>query len=779
MADVAIWVAYLTIPAVTLYYLRQRQSVPFPRLFVMFSLFILACGVSHLLDAAAFWWPAYRLSALVKLLTATVSCVTAIALIPIVPAALLLRTPNELQREIERRTRELTELNHRLRAEVEQRRSVSASFTHSQHRLHLALQAGGMGTWYRDLTTNRIRLDDVEQQLTGFTDNGQGIHVDTFMERVHPDDRAQLLEALEASITTGCNYRHEFRFCMPDGSVRWLAGRGRVITDERNVPTQFLGINYDVTERRQTQEILNLRTRALESATNAILMIDISQSSLPVVDVNSAFLDLSRYSREELFGKPFDFLASSDADPTSITPLQQAIRNRGECATTLLCCRKDGSTFWSDVQISPVVSDRGETSHYIGVFTDITARVASEQELLRAREQAETANDAKTQFLANMSHEIRTPLTAILGCADTLYRQQLDDDSVQLVKLIKDQGELLLGVLNDVLDVAKIEAGRLEVRLENCEIVPIVADVRSLMQPQASDHGLQLATVYESKLPALIRTDPLRLRQILLNLTSNAIKYTPSGQVQIRVRYESSNERGTLIIDVADTGIGIPADQVEAIFEPFTQSSAVAHRTQGGVGLGLTICRKLIDLLGGEIRVESRVGSGSCFSVRLPLGTAQGLKLQSASEFTPSVPEEISPETLSRLAPCRILVAEDTRGLQFMLRQMLREFVRSVTVVSNGEEAITAVKSAENTGENFDLILMDMQMPVLNGFEATMRLRSLGCKQPIIALTAGAMGGDREKCLNAGCTDYLTKPVDRARLLTTLVEYSQSLQSSN
>jgi CheY-like chemotaxis protein/two-component sensor histidine kinase len=365
-----------------------------------------------------------------------------------------------------------------------------------------------------------------------------------------------------------------------------------------------------------------------------------------------------------------------------------------------------------------------------------------------------------------MSHEIRTPLTAVMGCADILCRRIEAGADRELAEVIRNQGESLLQLLNDVLDLSKIEAGRIELRYEWCELRPLIDEIRKLVEPMAAEKGISLRAEVASSLPTLVQLDPLRVRQILLNLLSNSVKFTDEGLVELLVEPDPSLSAEQLHIVVRDTGVGIPEDQVADLFQEFSQ--AENQRSVRGTGLGLAIVRRLVELHGGQIVVESTVGHGTTFRIRLPMpgGSADQRVARSAASTNPELARPGS-----RL-PCRLLIAEDTRSLQFMLRHLLQHEVTSITIVGNGSEAIEAVHRA--TAENcpFDMVLMDMQMPILDGYETTQRLRAEGFTEPIIALTAGAMEGERQKCLAIGCTDYIPKPLDREHLLRTLRKYS-------
>lgn len=396
---------------------------------------------------------------------------------------------------------------------------------------------------------------------------------------------------------------------------------------------------------------------------------------------------------------------------------------------------------------------------------------ASERQARDARLRAEDASRAKSMFLSSMSHELRTPLTAVVGLADLLLENPAAVDSRQMLEMIRSNGMHLAELLDDILDLAKIEAGTIHVELVECDPLLLTRELCDLMRLRAQDEGLSFELAFDTPVPARIRTDPLRLRQILLNLLTNAIKFTSQGGVRVSLCYQAE-PAPCLEFTIADTGIGIREADLEVIFEPFVQVSEDDRHRKHGAGLGLSISRSLARLLGGNLTAKSRVGGGSQFSVSIRAeGAGQVARYDPRLYAAPRKAAEQRPELRDGCwTGRRILIAEDTAANQFLLRRMLEATRAQTTFVDTGEQALDAVCRSIDAGQPFDVILMDIQMPGMNGYEATRAIRREGVTGPIVALTAAAMDGDRERCLEAGCTSYLSKPINRPALLKMIAE---------
>ncbi len=400
----------------------------------------------------------------------------------------------------------------------------------------------------------------------------------------------------------------------------------------------------------------------------------------------------------------------------------------------------------------------------------------AEQELLRAGKTAEVATRAKSEFLANMSHEIRTPMTAILGFSEVLMGNVTDAEDIKAAASIRRNGEYLIGIINDILDLSKIEAGKMDVERIQCSPFQTASEVVSLMRVRAGAKNLPLELECDGPIPQSIQSDPTRLRQILINLTGNAVKFTEVGKVRLVIRLaDAQSDQPKLLFEVIDSGIGMAREEIARLFQPFTQADTSTTRKFGGSGLGLTISKRLADMLGGDIRVDSSPGNGSTFTLTIAVGPLDGARLLAKPTEAQLISGPLKTPTASPAKlDCRVLLAEDGPDNQRLISFLLTKAGAEVTVADNGLFAHDLALVARDEGNPFDVILMDMQMPVMDGYEATRSLRKADYSGPIVALTAHAMSTDRDRCLDAGCDDYMTKPVDRKELISLVDRHARS-----
>lgn len=410
-------------------------------------------------------------------------------------------------------------------------------------------------------------------------------------------------------------------------------------------------------------------------------------------------------------------------------------------------------------------------------------------QLQESKKTAEAASQAKTDFLANMSHEIRTPMTAIMGYSDLLYEDgditRAPQQRLDSINTISSNANYLLTVINDILDMSKIEAGKMTVECVKVKPIQIVQAVTMLLQHEAKGRDTNLVVKYETPLPEHIASDPTRLQQILVNLVGNAVKFTEGGTITIQVRADL--EQHLLHLRVTDTGIGMSPEQRDCIahFEAFNQADNSTTRKFGGTGLGLRISNSFAMLLGGGIHVESKLGKGSTFTATISTGNLTETRLLNSSEITRCLEHQafekgrsITALEKTSLKGTRLLLAEDCLDNQRLINFILNKAGAEVELADNGQIAFDLAIAAMKNDNPFDVILMDMQMPVLDGYDATQNLRDQGYHAPVIALTAHSMVSDRQKCLDAGCDDYLTKPIDKSKLIEMIASYSSTAEMS-
>jgi len=480
--------------------------------------------------------------------------------------------------------------------------------------------------------------------------------------------------------------------------------------------------------------------------------------------VNRAHAESNGHSVEDIAGKtdfdiwPADRAAAHRAVDAEVIATRRTITYEQPYAHVR-------GTIWVETLKSPVVDAGGRVIGTVGFARDISDAKALEMERERARQAAENLARTKSEFLANMSHEIRTPLSGVLGLARIGFRATEGHESQAIFARILDSGRLLQGVIDDILDYSKIEAGKLGLESVPVRLDAMIRQVVDLVRPQSDSKGLLLCVDVDPSLPKSCLGDPVRLTQVILNLASNAIKFTQKGQIALSARRDGSE----LVFAVADSGIGISAEQMGILFRPFEQADSSTTRRFGGTGLGLTITKRLVELMSGRLEVQSQIGVGSTFQVWLPFVAAPDLEVPSS----PSESEANWPA--GRLTGLRILAAEDGEINRIVLDTLLRNEGAAVTTVTNGREAVDRIE--QNGAEEFDLILMDIQMPEMDGYEASRRIQKIAPDLPIIGQTAHALAEDRGRCLQSGMCDYIPKPLDPDKLAAAILRHTHKADS--
>ncbi len=554
------------------------------------------------------------------------------------------------------------------------------------------------------------------------------------------------------------------RFHDANGVCRHIEVSVRALRTADGAFDGTIGNIRDVTESRVAEHALrDSELRFLTLSDSIPVGLFLTDATGATTFVNRAFQEQSGLSAAQAMGDGWMQALHPDDRAAVARAWPETVRARARSAGDFRFRHEDGSVRWVHTSSAPILDEDGALSGYIGINIDISERKALELSLAAARDAAEGAAKVKANFLANMSHEIRTPMNGVVGFTELLLAGELSPEQRRHTRMLAESGHAMMRLLNDILDFSKVEAGQLEIADEPVDVRHKLNNCLQLMSALAAQKRIALSGEVDAGVPAMIRGDGLRLRQILLNLIGNAVKFTDRGGVEVFVRAGGTADAPELVVEVRDTGIGIARAKQAAIFEEFVQSDPSIARRYGGTGLGLAISVRLARLMGGELTLVSELGEGTSFFLRLPARPAT---------LSPSRVREAAPRAPKRDGRTRVLLAEDHPINQMLTRAMLERLGCEVTVAGDGAEAVAAVEAA---AEPFALVLMDMQMPEVDGVEATRRLRAGGWDAgalPIVALTANAFVEDVETCLRAGMQAHLGKPVQMAELAAAVTRWA-------
>jgi PAS domain S-box-containing protein len=766
------------------------------------------------------------------------------------------------------------------------RKQLEANVERSEERYANAVSAANDGIWEWDVVKKEVFFSPRWKEMIGYTDHELSNEYKSWEDAIFPDDRDRVLHALTDLIRGRSDlFEEEFRMIHKQGHTVWIAGRGKAVRNASGRTLRLSGSHSDITAQKLAEAELRRISIVAHKTSNGVV---ISDAQGRIEWANDSFQRLSGYDLSEIIGKtPGQFIHGPLTSRESVASMREAMRSGLPVVEEILNYHKSGTPYWVRVTITPVLNQRGEIEKFIAIQDDISSQKETELQLRRAKQQAEEIAASKSEFLANMSHEIRTPLNAVIGLTGLLMDTPINEEQRDLIATIRMSGDNLLALINEILDFSKIEAGKLRLDPVPANLSNLVDEVIDLQATRASNAKIELFSDIHPDTPDWVVADPNRINQVLLNLVSNALKFTLKGQVVLSVRPISLREEvATIHFSVKDTGIGIPKDRQHLLFQSFSQVSGANNRKFGGVGLGLAISQKLINLMGGVITLESEEGKGAEFSfilsfqtTKAPGNTAQtpvfqkekvltcignpdlrksvthflqrynllpveisscngiveassshpdsrllicdGARFAASPEicstlndasvrlpkgrillmppgwdnqvqqdasrvFEQLIPRPIRrnqllrslsdlihqqqhagssshPEDLIDLSAFRflnILLVEDNLVNQKVALRTLERLGLSADVASNGIEALQLIDI-----KAYDIVLMDIQMPEMDGYDATRAIRRLPIKQPaIIALTANAMEKDRQICLDAGMDDYLSKPYKAAQL---------------
>ncbi len=647
------------------------------------------------------------------------------------------------------------------------------------------------GVSYRcllDTHWTMLFISDAIESLSGYPAS-DFVHNKTrsYDSVIHPEDRKMVADEVGAAVAADRPYTIEYRIVHASGEIRWVREKGQASRKDKRPAWCLDGAIFDITEQVTMEQLLAAeRTRLAAFVRHA-------PAAVAMLDRNMIYQAASErwYVDYQLEGQQIIGRSHYDVFP-NCSQRWRDIHTRCLAGATERCDMDIWRPLGWDAdqvlrwEVRPWYDTHNKVAGIMMFTQDITADKALEraleeknasltaalEKLDEARLAADAANRSKSEFLANMSHEIRTPLTAILGYADILSEDTTDSPKTtprsEAVDTIRRAGNHLLVVINDILDLSKIEAGKMQVEDVAFSLPGVLIEIDSLMRMRAAERGVALETVVKTPIPKTILSDPTRVRQILMNLVGNATKFTEEGNVTVLIESHDSDTEPCLHFIIQDTGPGMTREQAESLFMPFNQADNSATRRHGGTGLGLIISRRLSNLMGGDVWLDwSEEGKGSRFIFKLPLRFPPDTPLVKDLIETHTKTETRSPDEAdaSRQLPAHILVAEDNVVNQRLIAFHLKHAGATVTMAMNGAEALAAIQAADENGTPYDLLVTDMQMPVMDGYTLASTLRREGATLPIVALTAHAMAEDRKRCMDAGCNDYVSKPIDKKELV--------------
>ncbi len=655
------------------------------------------------------------------------------------------------------------------------------ALTKKQQQLELAQKISHIGSWELDFANYSVKWSNELYKIYGVDSHNFIPTIESFMAFVHPDDKQHVMSIANDHYQSKTSLNYFYRIIRPDGEVRTINGRGEPVLDENNNVVRAIGTAQDITEKIAEAELEKLANAATKSYNSVV----IADKDGKIEWVNEGLEKMFGYTLEDVKGTSAEILRKGEVTGISKNSPehQKLIQEKNSVAYENKNYAKNGKEYWLLTTLTPILDKKGEIERIISIDSDITKikqieaelilanKIAEHSlmkgnkaldELMRAKIQLEESMKAKEQFLANMSHEIRTPMNAIVGFTDLILQTPLSSEQKQYLDAIKTSGANLIIIINDILDISRIQSGKITFEQIDFRLSQIMSTVIEMMLQKSVKKNIKLSTIIDKQIPDNLLGDPTRLNQILLNLIGNAIKFTEVGEVKTTVELLSeSTEDIELKFSITDTGIGIPDDKLSSIFEAFTQATNETTRKYGGTGLGLSIVKQLLGIMGGNISVQSKERKGSKFTFQLKFKkskhTEQGENIRN-----------IEDEMAQDIEGVNVLLVEDNLFNQILAKKVLTNWNWKVEVADNGVLATNKLKE-----KDFDIILMDMQMPEMDGYEATKYIREKfpqpKCNIPIMAMTAHAMSSEEEKCKKMGMNGYISKPFDQKVLYAKII----------
>jgi PAS domain S-box-containing protein len=660
--------------------------------------------------------------------------------------------------------------------DITEQRDAQMNLIESERRFRELADSAPVMIWVSGRDTlcnyfNKFWLDFTGRTLEQELGNG-------WAEGIHPQDFDPCLETYLNAFEARQSFSMDYRLRRHDGEYRWIKDSGSPRFDGNGSFLGFIGSCVDVTAHKQAEDYFR---RLVEASPIAMVVLD-DRGRIELANHNLA--RMFGYGLPELMGQPVEALIPGRLRQQHVLERQAFTANPNPrqmgMGRKVLGERKDGSTFPAEVGLSPVQIN--DSQHVIAVLVDVTERQLTEQKVLdmnasleqrvfQRTAELQEASAAKTKFLAHMSHEIRTPLNAVLGLAQLLSRELLEPGQKAMVRHIGEAGELLLHIVNDVLELSKIEAGYLSLESLPFSLSQVLTNVMHMMDGTAANKGLNLRISQQPDLTEGLLGDAMRLEQVLLNLLSNAIKFTDQGEITLKVQVQEADSQLTrLLFEIQDTGIGMDAAAQAKLFQPFSQADDTITRRFGGTGLGLSISKYLVELMGGCMGLTSELGQGSKFWFEIPFARPDKSSVSAVEPGSDAPPINLPPATQGQLSGLRVLIVDDSKINRMVVERALSNERVLTSEATNGQEALDRLREA---GAEFDIVLMDIQMPVMDGLAATREIRQDPALSaiPVIALTAGVLPEEREEAFHAGIDDFLMKPVSLDQMKEVLKKY--------
>jgi PAS domain S-box-containing protein len=649
-------------------------------------------------------------------------------------------------------------------------KSIELKRMESEHRFRALAENAPVGIFQTDEKGNCIYVNKRVSEITGLAE--ADIMREGWVNAVHPEDRLRVTNALVLAIENKHDFKVEFRFVNDTHGIRWVISEGVHMLDDNGTLKGYIGTTHDITERKEMFQKLHDSEelyRLLSSNTRDMIALYKIDDSATRTFISPSVKDILGYTPEELIGSsPCDNIHPDDE--VQVKEILQSVVFTGNSATLeFRKRRKDGTYVWLESHAHPFYDDNGAMIGFQSSARDISKRKEFEVSLKIAKEKAEEATRAKSLFLSMMSHEIRTPMNAIVGLTNLLLQNDPREEQRERLNLLKFSGHNLLTIINDILDFSKIEAGKLVLESIDINLKKLLSDTRQMLEQRAQEKNISLYMKYDPKLPEFLKGDTVRISQIITNLLSNAVKFTERGYVELSAKL-LGEEKGKYKIQFAvkDTGIGIEGDKLETIFEHFSQADNDITRRFGGTGLGLTITKGLLHLMGSKIDLESVPGYGSTFSFVLTMDKGKDVAVAE---------KRVIPGKLDNDETISVLLVEDNRINQIVALNFMQQWGVSVDIANDGLEALTMIGR-----KSYNMVFMDLQMPGMDGYEASRKIRSMDDPYfkdvPIIALTAAAMSGMRDKVIETGMNDFISKPFDPEELRLKVIKFTPWKQSA-